>query len=371
MSSTTRVNARPWRRSPYLPRSYRDELRFYPYSVHRIVALGLGLCLLGAYPFLASSFFVNVANFAMIAVVGAVGLQFVTGMAGQLSLGHAGFLAIGAFTAAALHIHLGLPFLVGLPAAGAAGAIGGLVAGLPALRLRGLYLGITTLATQSIVLVLALRYQLYLQASRGTGSDLTLPVPDILVTTLTGSRSWYWFLVVVAGAVVVLGANIRRSSIGRDWIALRSGEVAAEAVGVAVRRRKVQAFVVSSVLGSMAGAMSAYYFRSVTVEDFSLVLSVEFLAMIIIGGLGSVTGAVLGAVFVTVTPFAVGELIDLLGLDAVVGNRIRAVELGVFALLTVVFLLLEPTGLAGVWRRVKSYFTRWPYGYQDLTRRGR
>ena len=151
-------------------------------------------------------------------------------------------------------------------------------------------------------------------------------------------------------------------------MAIRSGEVAADALGVPVARRKVQAFIISSVMGSLAGVLSAYYFRTVTVEDFGLLVSVEFLAMVIIGGLGSVLGAVLGALFLTATPFVVGELIELFGLSELVGQRTRAVELGVFALLTIGFLLLEPGGLASLWQRIRDYFARWPYRYVDTTR---
>lgn len=355
-------------RSPYLPRTYDDELRWFPLSVHYLTAIALLVLAAVAYPFVASSFFVNVLNFALLAVIGAVGLQLVTGMAGQLSLGHAAFLLTGAFTGAALHLHLGLGFLVAVPVAGLAGAALGLVAGLPALRLRGLYLGITTLAVQSIVLALGLRYQLYLQDTRGTGADLTLPAPDLGFITISSARSWYPFLLISSGLAIAFAANLRRSVIGRDWLAIRSGEVAADALGVPVARRKVQAFMVSSVMGSLAGVLSAYYFRSVTVEDFGLLVSVEYLAMVIIGGLGSVLGAVLGALFLTITPFAVGELIEFLGLGEVVGQRTRAVELGVFALLTIGFLLFEPGGLAALWRRVRDYFSRWPYQYTDTTR---
>ena len=362
------VNALRRDTSPYLPRTYDDELRWFAPSVHYVTGIVLLVVVLVAYPFVVSSLFLNVINFALIAIVGALGLQLVTGMAGQLSLGHAAFLLTGAFTGAALHLHFGLGFLVAVPAAGVAGAALGLVAGLPALRLRGLYLGITTLAVQSIVLTLGLRYQLYLQDTRGTGADLTLPVPDLGLVTLDSALSWYPFLVLAAGLAIGFAANLRRSRVGRDWLAIRSGEVAADALGVPVARRKVQAFIISSVMGSLAGVLSAYYFRTVTVEDFGLLVSVEFLAMVIIGGLGSVLGAVLGALFLTATPFVVGELIELFGLSELVGQRTRAVELGVFALLTIGFLLLEPGGLASLWQRIRDYFARWPYRYVDTTR---
>jgi branched-chain amino acid transport system permease protein len=127
------------------------------------------------------------------------------------------------------------------------------------------------------------------------------------------------------------------------------------------------AFALSGALGGLAGALSTYYYRNVSIEDFDLLLSVSYLAMVIIGGLGSVQGAIYGAVFVTATPFLVGKAVEVLGLTAVLGTRLRAIELGVFALTMMAFLLFEPQGLAGVWQRVKAYFARWPFKYTDMT----
>ncbi|AXV06708.1 Branched-chain amino acid transport system permease protein LivM [Euzebya pacifica] len=354
--------------TPYLINGHRDLLRLHPWSIHRVLGWTLLALALVVLPFVASSFFINVANFVLIASVGALGLQVVTGIAGQLSLGHAAFLATGSFLAAGLHLHFSLPFTLALPVAALGGAALGLVAGLPALRLRGLYLGITTLAVQSVVLTVALRYQTYLQDSRGTGADLTVPAPTLGPIVLNNAAAWYPFLIMSTIVVVAWTSNTRRSVLGRSWVALREGEVAAEALGVPVRKAKVLAFVTSGAIGAIAGAISAYYFRSVSVEDFDLVVSVEYLAMIIIGGLGTVHGAVLGATFVTATPFIVGELVLRFGLQPTLGRHLRSIELGVFAVATVAFLLFEPRGLSGTWRRVRAYFERWPYGFIDVQR---
>ncbi|MEO2109204.1 MAG: branched-chain amino acid ABC transporter permease [Actinomycetota bacterium] len=354
--------------TPYLLRDHSDLVRLHPWSIHRVAGWALLAIVILTLPLVASSFFVNVANFVLIAAIGALGLQVVTGMAGQLSLGHAAFLATGAFLAAGLHLHLSVPFWLALPAAGLAGAALGLVSGLPALRLRGLYLGITTLAVQSVVLTVALRYQTYLQDSRGTGADLTVPAPTLGPLLIDDAVAWYPFLIVCTTIAVVWTSNTRRSVLGRAWVAVREGEVAAEALGVPVRGAKVLAFVISGAIGAIAGAISAYYFRSVSVEDFDLVVSVEYLAMIIIGGLGTVQGAVLGAAFVTATPFVVGELVLRLGLQPTLGRHLRSIELGVFAVVTVAFLLFEPRGLSGTWRRFRAYFERWPYGFVDVQR---
>lgn len=355
------------RRSPYLRTTYRGELAFFPYSRVRIAGLAvLGLALV-AFPLLAGNYWIGVANLCAITAIAALGVQIVTGMAGQLSLGHAAFLAIGGFTAAGLHLHLELPLWVGGPAAMLAGAVVGMLAGVPALRLRGFYLGITTLAVQYVVIAAGLKYQGYLQSSLGTGGSLTVPAPDLGLVTLT--RPWHWYLamVLLVGVVLLAVANLRRSDLGRSFLAVRQGEVAAEALGINVAFVKITAFALSGALGGLAGALFTYYYRSVSIENFDLLLSVTFLAMVIIGGLGSIQGAVYGAIFVTATPHVVGWLLEVLELSGTLGTRLRAIELGVFALTMMAFLLFEPEGLAGVWQRVKSYFTRWPFRYTDMT----
>jgi branched-chain amino acid transport system permease protein len=363
----SRRSASQWRRSPYLRTDYRGELALFPYSGPRLAGIGvLALVLLG-FPLVADSYWLGVANFAAIAAIGALGLQIVTGMAGQLSLGHAAFLAVGGFFAAGLYLHLGLPFWAAVPAAVLAGATLGAVAGLPALRIRGFYLGITTLAVQYVVVAAGLRYQGYLQTSLGTSGSLTVPAPDLWLFSLTEVWQWYLFLLVVLTAVALGVTNLRRSSLGRSFLAVRQRELAAEALGVDVARVKIMAFALSGALGGLAGALSTYYYRNVSIEDFDLLLSVSYLAMVIIGGLGSVQGAIYGAVFVTATPFLVGKAVEVLGLTAVLGTRLRAIELGVFALTMMAFLLFEPQGLAGVWQRVKAYFARWPFKYTDMT----
>ena len=371
MSSTARVtSALPrWRdRSPYLREHYGTDLAMFPWSAKRLVVIVVLLAAFALLPVVGSNFLVNVANFTLIAVVGALGLQVVTGMAGQLSLGHAAFLAIGALVSSGLWLQLSVPFWGAVPLAAAAGGLLGLVAGIPALRLRGFYLGITTLALQSVVVVAGLKYQLYLQREYGTGSDLTVPAPSLGLFEITTVRSWYWLLLVFAGVGVAVVANLSRSRIGRDWTAITRREVVAESLGIDVARQKLIAFVISGVFGGVGGALLAYYFRQVSIENFNLQLSVEYLAMIMIGGLGLTSGAVYGAIFVTATPFVVGELVERLGLSEQLGTKLRGLELAVFALAIMAFLLLESDGIAGVWRRVKAYFMRWPYRYTTLSR---
>lgn len=358
-------------RSPYLHADYRSEMRLFPYSAKRIAAIVLLATAAAVLPGLASDFLVNVVNFTLIAVVGALGLQIVTGMAGQLSLGHAAFLGTGALMASGLWFHQHAPFWIALPAAALAGGVMGLVAGIPALRLKGLYLGITTLALLSIVGVAGLKYQLFLQRRYGTGADLTVPRPSLGFLEIHTVRGWYFLLLAIASVGILFTTNIARSRLGRDWSAIRQREVVAKSLGVNVARQKLAAFVLSGVFGGVAGGLLAYYFRSVSVEDFNLQLSVQYLAIIIVGGLGSVQGTVYGATFVTATPFVVGEAIHRFRLDKSLGANQRGIELGVFALAMMGFLLFESEGLAGVWTRAKAFFVRWPYRYTTLSRASR
>jgi len=358
-------------RSPYLHETYASDLGLFAYSTKRIVSMGLMAAVVLLLPFIASDFLLNIVNFSLIALVGALGLQVVTGMAGQLSLGHAAFLAVGALTASGLWIQAGVPFILAVPCSALAGAVLGLFAGIPALRLRGFYLGITTLALQAVVTVIGLKYQLYLQRSFGTGTDLTVPAPDIASFSVRSVSDWYWLLLIVAAVCLVAVGNLARSRFGRDLVAIKRRELVAESLGINVNRQKLVAFVISGVLGGIGGALLAYYFRQVSIENFNLQLSVKYLAMIMIGGLGLASGAVYGAVFVTVTPFVVGQLVERFGLAETLGTRLRGIELAIFALVIMAFLLFEAEGIAGLWARLKAYFMRWPYRYTSLSRGAR
>ena len=364
-SSTARTRRR--RRSPHLSTSYRDDLSLFVYSSSRKAGIAALVALVLLFPFTVDNYWLNVANFCAIAAVGVLGLQIVTGMTGQLSLGHAAFLAVGGFVAAGLYLHLGLQLWLAAPAAMLAGGITGALAGLPALRIRGFYLGITTLAVQYVVIAAGLKYQSYIQSSRGTSGSLTVPAPDLGLFSITSVFQWYFFLVVIVAVATLAVTNLRRSTLGRSFLAVRQGELAAEALGINVAWVKIIAFALSGVFGGLAGSLGTYYYRSVSIENFDLLLSVTYLAMIIIGGLGSIQGAIYGAVFVTATPLLVGRILELLGLTASLGGALRAIELGVFALTMMAFLLFEPDGIAGVWRRLKAYFARWPYKYTDMT----
>jgi len=254
--------------------------------------LALLVVLYIAVPLVASPYQIYVADTLLVACIAAVGLNLLTGFTGLISIGHGGFVGVGAFTSALLVSKLGAPLWLSVPAAGALTAMVGLVVGLPSLRIKGMYLAIATLATQVII-----EWALSRPAIAGTGA-IAAPRPD----ALQDDRAYYFVLLSVAVAAIVFAHNVLRTRIGRSLIAVRDREVAASVIGVDVGRYKLLAFGLSSFHAGIAGALIGHLARAVNFEQFQLDLSIQYLAMIVIGGLGSLPGSILGAVFINLLP---------------------------------------------------------------------
>jgi branched-chain amino acid transport system permease protein len=326
------------------------------------VAFAVFVAAAAALPALSGPFVLDLANQVLLAVIGAVALMLLTGFAGQVSLGHAGLLAAGAFTAGILFKEFGAPFWMTLPAAAAVGAAIGLVFGLPSLRLRGLYLAVSTLALHFIVIHLGNEYE----TKRGFSTGVVIDPPSLAGWTLSDGRAWYFVLLASAAAAVLVALNLLRSRTGRAWRAIHGKEAVAEALGINVPAYKVLAFVVSSTMTAVAGALFAYYRGFVSAEAFSLFLTIQYVAMVIIGGMGSVLGAVLGAGFVTLFPYLIEWLMGILPTPAAWASAVFAVNYAAFGLVMILFLLFEPQGLVGIWRRVQNYFLLWPFKQRPL-----
>jgi branched-chain amino acid transport system permease protein len=323
-------------------------------------ALGGGLAFLVFYPFVASPFQLDLACQVFLATVGSVSLMLLTGYAGQISLGHAGLLAAGAFTAGILFKELAAPFWVALPAAAAVGALLGIVFGLPSLRLRGLYLAVSTLALHFVVVYLGGEYE----TKRGYSTGVMIDPPRIGTFTIASQFVWYFVLLAAATATLLIALNLLRSRTGRAWRAIRANETVAEALGIHVASAKVLAFVVSSAITAVAGALFAYYRGFVSVEAFSLFLTIQYVAMIIIGGMGSLLGAVLGAIFVTLFPYVIEAALTALPYVERLAGAQFAVNYAAFGLVMILFLIFEPLGLVGIWQRLQNYFLLWPYKHR-------
>lgn len=313
-------------------------------------------------PFVAKPLFIDIANQVFLTAIGALALMLVTGFAGQISLGHAGLLAAGAFTAGILFKEFAAPIWVTLPASACIGAVLGLIFGLPSLRLRGLYLAVSTLGLHFIVVYVGGEYE----TRRGFSTGIALDPPSIGGWSLSDGRAWYFVLLAFAAGATLFSINLLRSKTGRAWRALRSNETVAEALGVHVAGHKLLAFVISSTMTSMAGCLFAYYRSFVSVEAFSLFLSIQYVAMVIIGGLGSILGALLGTVFVVLLPYIVEWVTAILPLTASISGLIFAINHTVFGVVMVLFLLFEPRGLVGIWQRLQNYFLLWPFRQTPL-----
>lgn len=319
----------------------------------RHVRFAISFVMLMALPFVLKPFLLDLANQVLLALIGALALMLLTGFAGLISLGTAGLLGAGAYTVGMLVREIAAPFWVTLPAAALLGAFLGLIFGLPSLRLRGLYLAISTLGLHFIVIYLGGEYEAHEALSTGVIIDS----PSIGSYSLTSAIGWYFVLLAFAALALLISVNLQRSRTGRAWRALHARDVVASALGIDVQRFKLLAFVVSSTMTAVAGALFAYYRNFVSIDAFSLYLTVQYVAMIIIGGMGSIPGALLGAGFVILFPYAIEAAAVFL--PARFGNMVFALDYAAFGVVMILFLLLEPAGLIGIWRRIRhALFSR-------------
>ena len=350
----------PPRASGYLHTGYGEDLALLRTRTER-VSLAVFVLIVAAFPFLASPFALDLACQVFLASIGALSLMLLTGYAGQISLGHAGLIAAGAFTTGVLAREVAAPFWITLPASALTGILLGFVFGLPSLRLRGLYLAVSTLALHFVVIYLGGEYE----TKRGFSTGIVIDQPSLAGLKL-GARGWYFVLLMAAAASLMICINLLRSRSGRAWRAIHVRETVAEALGINIARYKLLAFVISSSMTSVAGCLFAYYRGFVSVEAFDLFLSIQYVAMIIIGGMGSLLGALLGAMFVTVFPYLIEALLRLLPNAQKLAGDIFAVNYAAFGGVMILFLVFEPLGLVGIWRRLQNYFLLWPFRYKPL-----
>ena len=348
------------RASGYFHTGYAQDFALLQTRAER-VSLALFVVALAAFPFLASPFQLDLACQVFLASVGALSLMLLTGYAGQISLGHAGLMAAGAFTTGILARELNAPFWLALPASAITGIVLGFIFGLPSLRLRGLYLAVSTLALHFVVIYLGGEYE----TKRGFSTGILIDPPSLAGVKLS-ARGWYFVLLTAAVLALLICINLLRSRSGRAWRAIHAKETVAEALGIGIARYKLLAFVISSSMTSVAGCLFAYYRGFVSIEAFDLFLSIQYIAMIIIGGMGSLLGALLGAVFVTLFPYVIERLLHLLPNVQKLAGDVFAVNYASFGVVMILFLIFEPLGLVGIWRRIQNYFLLWPFKQRPL-----
>lgn len=332
------------------PDPYAQDLALFGTAARRRY-LAAALVVLAALPFIFSPFLLDLVNQVLLASIGALALMLLTGFAGLISLGTAGLLGAGAYTVGVLVRETGAPFWITLPAAAAIGAGLGLIFGLPSLRLRGLYLAISTLGLHFVVVYLGGEYE----AREAISTGVMIDSPSVGSFAVTSGRAWYVVLVGFAALALLISVNLQRSRTGRAWRALRERDVVAGALGIDVQRFKLLAFMISASMTATSGALLAYFRNFVSIDAFSLYLTVQYVAMIIIGGMGSISGALLGAAFVVLFPYAIEAIAGYL--PERFSNMVFALDYTAFGVVMILFLLLEPAGLIGIWRRLRHATT--------------
>jgi branched-chain amino acid transport system permease protein len=312
------------------------------------------LALLFLLPFYASTYLLDVVNRIGIAVIAALGLNILTGFTGLISLGNAAFMAIGAFGASWLAARTGFNFIFCIPLAGLLTAALGMVVGIPSLRLRGLYLAMATLAAHFIVEFLMVHWE----SVTGGVAGLSVPLPTVAGITIDNDRRVFFLIIPLAALAVLFASNINRTRVGRAFIAIRDQEMSATVMGINVFRYKLTSFGISSFYAGIAGALMACQAKIISPETFPITIAIDSLAMIIIGGMGSIIGSIFGAVFLTALPelLRIGTTSLSGSFPALVGKLAPLKEL-VFGILVICFLIFEPHGLAAIWKRIRGRFT--------------
>jgi branched-chain amino acid transport system permease protein len=341
---------------------YEEELTIFSTDFGRLW-MWIGLFLLFAIlPFISSNYILYVVNHIGIAAIAAIGLNILIGYTGQISLGHGAFFGVGAYAAAILATAVGFPFWLSVLCAGVITALVGMIFGIPSIRLKHLYLTIATLAGQFIIQYLLLNWESLTKGANG----IFLPRATLLEVDIKGDRAFFYVVFVCFVILTWVAVNLMRTRFGRAFIAIRDNDRAAEGMGIPIFKYKLLSFAISSFYAGFAGGLAAYYIGSITPEPYTLFLSVEYIAMIIIGGLGSIPGSVFGAIFIML----LNELLSgattffmNLGTLTVVALQIAPLREFIYGLAIVLFIIFEPKGLAEVWRIIKSSFKLWPFSY--------
>lgn len=355
---------------------YEDDIKLFPHGGY-IVTYGILLAILAAAPFVLSSYLVSQMVFVFIYATVGVGLMILTGFTGQASLGHAAFLAIGAYTAGFLQQY-DVPFTVYFLAAGVLTGLIGAMVGFPALRLQGIYLVIATISFAFIIEEILARWESVTHGNEG----MRVRAVQFLGNSVSRDSPSFYFLCLAVLAITILATlNLLRSPTGRAFIAIRDSETAARSMGVNVSLYKVKSFAISAAITGFAGVLFAHKMSFISPEMFTLQLSIEFIIVILIGGAFSPHGAVLGAIFIVMidpfltylkddVPGMIAALAATLGAGAEMAGTIKdnvaafasanGLKGAIYGVIIVLFVLFEPLGLYGRWLKIKLFFQLFP-----------
>jgi branched-chain amino acid transport system permease protein len=338
---------------------YATDMAVLRTKTHWAFFIGF-LVLLFTAPLYLGDYWLGVFNLIGITVITITGLNILTGYCGQLSIGHAGFMAVGAYTTGILTGRLGLPFPVGLLSAGLSAGLIGIIFGLPSVRVKGFYLAITTIAAQFIIIWVINHWSM-------TGGFVGMNVPPASIGGLVfkTEASQYYLIMVVVAICIFLAKNLARSRVGRAFIAVRDNDLAAEVMGINLLYYKLLAFFIGCFLAGVAGALFAHWTGFLNAENFTLTDSILYIGMVIIGGLGTTIGPILGVLVIRFLQQGITFISPLIesAIPALPSGFTTGLGPMVFGLAIILFLILEPRGLAHRWTLFKAAYRLWPFSY--------
>ncbi len=347
-----------------MKRNYYEDVRLFSSPV-MVFWFFLLMGFLYLFPMMAGNYYIYVANYIAINVIVAAGLNLLVGYTGQISLGHAGFFAIGAYGTVVLMAKAGFPFLLALPCAALTAAGFGFLLGLPSLRLEGPYLAIATLGFGLTITQVIGRIELF-------GGREGLHAPDIVLGpwVVNTDREFYYLLITLTILLLLFMRNLIKTRVGRAFIAIRDADIAAQTMGVNILYYKTLAFAISAFYAGIAGGLYAFVLKFIEPEIFTLMMSILFLAMVVVGGLGSMMGSIAGAVLLCWLDLKLRNILDL----PLIGDWLEQlsrqwfsitgvsnIQYIVFGTIMIAIMLFEPLGLYGIWIRTKKYWRTWPF----------
>jgi len=351
-----------------IKRDYYEDIELFKSNTILVWSI-LFLIFLAILPWLVTKYHllglsIYTVNLITIHAIVAIGLNILVGYTGQISMGHAGFFAIGAFTTVFLKLKVGLPFLIALPIAGFISSAFGFILGLPALRLKGPYLTIATLGFGMTITTIIKHMEFF-------GGRMGLLAPKLyLFGTPMKDIHFYYMIMIIAVLMVIGGVKLIKTRVGRAFIAIRDSDIAAEAMGVNLTYYKTLAFAVSAFYTGVAGGLYAFILGFINPESFHLIMSITFLAMVVVGGLGSIMGSIAGAALMTYLDIKLQAIQDIPAIGpALVTFSQKYMSIGgisniaviVYGLIMILIVLFEPLGIFGFWIRTKKYWKTWPF----------
>lgn len=339
---------------------YAQDIRLAKHGGH-VFWYSLLLLFLLAAPWLIEEYWLAQLTFILIYAVAGLGLMLLAGFTGQFSIGHAAFLGVGAYTQAVFS-DMGVPFPFALALAAGLSAAVGVVVGLPALRVKGIYLGIATIAFGFIVEEVFARWE----SVTGGNSGMNVRSPNLFGWELASAAEFYLLCLVITIAATLGILNLLRSSTGRAFVAIRDSEISAQSMGINLARYKTLSFAISAALAGVAGALYAHKLRFISPDQFNILQSIDLLLMVVIGGLGSVHGAFLGAIFLISMPQVISLSKD--HLPAFIGQAPGLQSL-VYGVVLIAFVLFEPLGLYGRWLKIRTYLQTFPFYRKGMFKR--